>query len=272
MFHITCFADEISPDFNEQIRVVKNAGIHYVELRSAWDINILDLDDCKLNKMKRTLDENEIKVSCLGSPIGKYYIEDVFEQHLEKFKHGLDVANFFGCDFIRVFSFYSRDSDISQFGDEVIRRLRIMLKMSEQQGVRMVHENEEGIFGHRSQQCLELAKALDSKFFGLVLDPANYCLAGEKPFDESYQVLQKYVQYIHVKDFSRELGRMVEVGKGDGQFAKLLPALSGKDIYLSLEPHLDVAGQFRGFSGEKKFLEDYECLKELILENGMEFD
>ena len=44
MWTLSGFVDEISPDFTEQCRVAAGLGLKYVELRSAWDVNILDLE------------------------------------------------------------------------------------------------------------------------------------------------------------------------------------------------------------------------------------
>lgn len=271
MFKITCFADEISSDFQTQIEVVKKQGLKYVELRSAWDINILDLNLMQLSTMKRILDENSIKVSCIGSPIGKVFIEDSFDEHLEKFIHGLELAHFFGCDYMRIFSFYSR-TDIKQKKDEVLNKLQLMVNLAKEEKVTLVHENETMIYGDTSIQCLELAKEIEGDNFGLVLDPANYLIAGERPFDDSFMRLNQYIKYVHVKDYSTKESKMVYVGQGDGQFDLIFTELKNRELFLSLEPHLDVAGQFRGFTGEKKFIKDCDCLKALLREHNIEFE
>lgn len=57
MFKISCFADEISSDIYEQIEVMKRNNIKYVELRSVWNKNVLELNDIELNTVREALPE-----------------------------------------------------------------------------------------------------------------------------------------------------------------------------------------------------------------------
>ena len=60
-------------------------------------------------------------------------------------------------------------------------------------------------------------------------------------------------------------GSVVLAGTGDGDYPAILADAyaSGYRGFLSLEPHLSVAGQFSGFSGPKLFTEDAVALKEM---------
>ncbi len=91
MWTLSGFADEISPDLDEQCAVAKELGLRHIEVRSAWDVNILDLDDEQLRTMKETLARNEIGVSSIGSPIGKIFIDEDFPPHLERMRHAAEV-------------------------------------------------------------------------------------------------------------------------------------------------------------------------------------
>jgi hypothetical protein len=52
------FIDEISKDFTEQCKVASDLGMHYVQVRSAWGTNILDLDSDQLATVRETLAES----------------------------------------------------------------------------------------------------------------------------------------------------------------------------------------------------------------------
>ena len=67
--------------------------LRYVEVRSAWGTNILDLDDGQLGTVRETLAEFGLKVSSIGSPIGKITIDDEFPPHLERMRHAVEVAH-----------------------------------------------------------------------------------------------------------------------------------------------------------------------------------
>ena len=75
MWTLSGFVDEISDDFSEQCKVAADLGLRYVEVRSAWGTNILDLDESQLNTLRETLASNDLKVSSIGSPIGKISID-----------------------------------------------------------------------------------------------------------------------------------------------------------------------------------------------------
>ena len=92
MWTLSGFVDEISADPIEQCQVARGLGLRYVEIRSAWGVNILDLDSDQLATLQRTLSEHELKVSSIGSPIGKIFIDEHFEPHLERMRHAADVA------------------------------------------------------------------------------------------------------------------------------------------------------------------------------------
>ena len=101
MWTLSGFIDEISPDFTEQCKVASGLGLKYAEVRSAWDINILDLDAEQLRAVQETLADHGLAVSSIGSPIGKIYIDEEFGPHLDRMKHAADVAHELSAPYIR---------------------------------------------------------------------------------------------------------------------------------------------------------------------------
>ncbi len=76
---------------------------------------------------------------------------------------------------------------------------------------------------------------------------------------------------IRVKDALAATGAVVPAGMGDGQVRLTLAALaeSGFAGFVSLEPHLAVAGRFGGFSGPEDFTRATSALKGLLADLGM---
>ncbi len=105
------FIDEISDDFTEQCKVASGLGLRYVEVRSAWGINILNLDSGQLASLREVLAEYGLQVSSIGSPIGKISIDDEFPPHLERMRHAVDVAQLLEAPYIRLFSFFIPEGD-----------------------------------------------------------------------------------------------------------------------------------------------------------------
>ena len=69
MFVLSAFADEISPEPQEQIDVLKSCGIRHIEFRSIHKTNVLMLSDAQIAEFKELLDREGFKLSAIGSPI-----------------------------------------------------------------------------------------------------------------------------------------------------------------------------------------------------------
>ena len=76
---------------------------------------------------------------------------------------------------------------------------------------------------------------------------------------------------LQVKDALAATGAVVPAGMGDGQVRLTLAALdeSGFAGFVSLEPHLAVAGRFGGFSGPEDFTRAASALVGLLDGLGM---
>src|SRR6266550_4965983 len=101
MFTISAFADEISPDPQQQIAVLKSCGVRHIEFRSILGTNVLALSDLQVREFKSLLDARGFRLSAIGSPIGKVRIDEPFEPHLEKFRRAVELAQQFGTQNIR---------------------------------------------------------------------------------------------------------------------------------------------------------------------------
>ncbi len=106
MIRLSAFADEISPDLDEQIAALSSEHIHFLDLRGVWNTNVLDLTDQQVARIKETLDAHGIGVAAIGSPIGKVPIDSSFDEHLHHFERAITVAQTLQTPYIRIFSFY----------------------------------------------------------------------------------------------------------------------------------------------------------------------
>jgi sugar phosphate isomerase/epimerase len=264
MVKLSGFADEISPDLDVQLDTLESLGIKYFEFRAVWGKNVLALSSEELDRVKAEIDRRGICVSALGSPVGKARIDADFEDYKGLVQHAIDVANRMEAPNIRVFSFYCDDLDKDR--DEVMRRMQAMVDMAAAGGVTMLHENEKGIYGEQAERCLDLHQSVTGKNFRATFDPANFVQAGVKPFDTAYPMLKSYIAYFHIKDAIMDEGRVVPAGEGDGQIRELMAAAkdTGYDGFLSLEPHLKVAGHSTGFTGPDLFATAVNALRGIL--------
>jgi sugar phosphate isomerase/epimerase len=263
------FADEISPDLDEQLAVLAAESISHLELRSVWSTNVADLDDTQVARVRRELDDAGVQVSAIGSPIGKIGIDAPLEPELERMRRVADVADALGTPLVRVFSFFiPPDQDPQLYRTRVIDRMAALAGIAAERGLVLAHENEKEIYGDRPERCADIIASVGSPALRATFDAANFVQCGVRPHSDAYELLRPYLVYVQVKDAVAATGEVVPAGQGDGEVRETLSALrdSGFEGYLSLEPHLAMAGRFGGFSGPDEFREAAAALKSLLAE------
>ncbi|MEV4647303.1 sugar phosphate isomerase/epimerase family protein [Saccharopolyspora sp. NPDC049357] len=273
MWTLSGFSDEISPDLQEQASLLGELGLSYLEFRSAWGTNVLDLDDEQLTRAKDLLDNHGLRVSSIGSPIGKIFLDEDFEVHLARARHAVDVAHRFDAPYIRIFSFFMRPgTDPDDARDEVLRRMRALADVAERGGVVLLHENEKEIYGDIPRRCVDVLESVGSPNLRAAWDAANFVQVGVRPFTEGYAALRPYLEYVQIKDAHLVDGEVCAAGRGDGEVAETVRALreDGFDGFFSLEPHLSQTHSLGGFSGPELFTEAWQAFTALLKEEGIE--
>lgn len=270
------FADEIHADIEKQIKLLNQLGQKYIELRSANGKGIADYTMEEAMHIKEKLDAKGIKISAIGSPIGKILITDPFEPHYEKFKHVVSLAKLFETKYIRMFSFFiPQGENPNNYREEVFARIEKLVEYAKEKDVTLLHENEKDIYGDTAVRCYDLMNPFFGEHFKCTFDFANFIQCGQDTV-EAYDMLKPYIEYIHVKDARMEDGEVVPSGQGDGQLASIFNQLdiNGFQGFLSLEPHLS---NFDGFNqlevnvrdkkqmdGEYTYQFAYHCLKNIL--------
>ncbi len=278
-FILSGFADEIAPDLKTQIEVLNRLDIHWLEMRGVNGKNVSDYTPEEMREIGKQLGSGGIRVSSIGSPIGKINICDGFDEHFEKFKNTVELAKVLETEYIRIFSFFMPEGEKPEkYRDEVLGRMSRFVKYAERMGITLLHENEKGIYGDTAPRCLDILESIGSERLRAVFDPANFVQCGQKTYPEAYEMLKPYISYMHVKD-SKKDGEVVPSGMGDGCVREIYKALArdGYCGFASLEPHLT---NFVGFSeleasghleslpegGEKCFTAAAEAIRKIIAE------
>src|SRR5262245_18178856 len=133
MFTLSAFADEIDPDPQKQIEVLKQCGVRHIELRSILKTNVLDLTDLQIAELKSLFDQHGFRLSAIGSPIGMIKINDPFEPHLKRFRRALELCKVFDTPNIRMFSYYLPEGGGTwdNWRRDVLNRMWDKLKLAE---------------------------------------------------------------------------------------------------------------------------------------------
>ena len=250
MVKVYAFADEASGSIDKQIEAMKRNGLQGLEIRNVDGVNVSDISLEKAEEVHRKMEAAGLKVWSIGSPLGKIGIDDAFEPHLEKLKHTLEVAKILECKNIRMFSFYlPQGKEPEQYREEVLYRLREMVKVAEGTGITLCHENEKGIYGDNAARCLDIHKEVPE--LGGIFDPANFIQCGQETM-EAWELLHPYITYMHIKD-ALESGMVVPAGAGVGHLKEIVDAFraQGGDS-VTIEPHLTVFEGLRELEGKDR--------------------
>jgi len=263
------FADEISPDPQAQLATLAAESISHLELRSAWSVNVADFTDEQLAAFRAATDDAGVRVSAIGSPVGKIPIQAPLGPELDRMRRVADVASGLGTTLVRVFSFFMPAGEPPErYRGQVIDRMGALAGIAEEHGLILAHENEKEIYGDVPGRCADLIAEVGSPALRATFDPANFVQCGVRPFAEAYALIRPYLVYLQVKDALAATGEVVPAGQGDGELRQTLAALrdSGFAGFVSLEPHLVQAGRFGGFSGPEGFARAASALKFLLNE------
>lgn len=271
MLKLSGFGDEIAADFETQLREMRMLDLNYIALRNLWGTNILDLNPGQKKRARDLLRKYGMGVSEIGSPLGKVQITDPWKKEWLRYERAISMAHFFSSPRIRIFSFYfPKGQPAEKYRSQVIDRLGQMTDRAAKEGIVLLHENEENIYGETGFRCKDMVESINSPHFRLIFDPANFVFCGTYAYTQWYEMLEPYITHIHIKDvtFQRQFRK---AGQGDSEFPEFIRALAKKNFsgFATMEPHLSHGGQFSGFSGPGLFGEATMAFRDLCDRAGM---
>ena len=214
--------------------------------------------------MRETLDEYGLKVSSIGSPIGKITIDDEFPPHLERMRHAVEVAKTLEAPYIRLFSFFIPEgTDPDSRRDEVLSRMSALAEVAADADVILVHENEKEIYGDIPRRCLDIVTV------GVVAQAAAGLGSGQLRPGRGPPV-HRGVRHAAApcRTTSRSRTRCWPTGRSwspapaTASCVETVRALraDGFDGFFSLEPHLGEYTAFGALSGPELFTQAWQGL------------
>jgi sugar phosphate isomerase/epimerase len=279
MFRLSAFADEIDPDPQKQIDVLKQCGVRHIEFRSILKTNVLDLTDLQIKEFKSLLDKEGFKLSAIGSPIGKVKIDLPFGPHLERFKRAVELCKVFETRNIRLFSYYLPEGggDWDNWRRDVLDRMWDKCRVAEKAGVRLIHENEHNIYGDSPDRLVDLLDTVSTQLddpgtFGAAYDPANFVFCGYDPW-EGWQRTKEWTVHFHIKDWAKGEPHGRIPGEGQGRIPEVMAeAVQRKyDGFATMEPHLMGGGPTGGVTGPELFPKAVAAFKQILDKAGAQY-
>lgn len=247
---LSAFADEYADSLKEQCEALNKFGFCYIELRGVNGKNVSVLTEGEVNETKKILDDYGMKVSSIGSPLGKIDIKGDLNAHFETAKRVYEMANILGAKNVRMFSFYSKETPFDKCKGEIYSGLEKFVELSDDTGLTLCHENEALIYGESPEKCLEIAEYFGGRI-KCVFDMGNFVLDGYEPMS-AYKLLSDHIEYFHIKD-ALYAGAIVPAGKGEAKIKEILDDYKEngrKDTFITLEPHLQTFSGLNALVGK----------------------
>lgn len=249
---LSAFSDEYADGFAQQLEAMNRFGIGCIELRFVDKKNVADLTDAEVNAVCRQLMDAGIRVSAIGSPLGKVAIDGDWQAHLDRTKRICETACRLEAELVRIFSFYLPEGeDPARYRSQVLDRLGQMLDIAGSYGVTFGHENEARIYGDSPARCLDLMESFRGRL-RCVFDMGNFVLGGHDPYPDAYESLKPYIGWFHIKDALRA-GAIVPAGKGEAHIGQILRdyrETGTGSVFVTLEPHLQTFSGLNAIAGK----------------------
>lgn len=256
---IAAITDEYSPDLATALDAMVETGMTGAELRVLWGKNILDLSDDELKKTRDMLQERNLKVISIASPIlkcvlpGSPDIDTRFQHDVFASKHTFDdqprlaerafaIAKFMGAPIVRVFSYW-RTVQPEKCFDGIVKALDGLSTQAAADGITIGIENEHACNISTAADTAKVLAVLPHDNLKVVWDPANCLISGQDPFPEGYRQLPpSRIGHVHIKDCTVGADHKYVFGPvgtrsvdWKGQIAAL--KADGYPGYISLETH-----------------------------------
>lgn len=263
----------LDKSLDEFCRVAYSLGVKFVEI---WPPQLKEGVDI----VKATLQQYGLQVACINCPIAPNKPDP--ENWQERLQEAIQTAAKLGANFISTFFGVHPDRSLAEAIFLYREAIYPCLDAARKHGITILVENEfdpEGKEPTRTaEQTLLLLETINDPNLRLNFDPCNFLIAGEEPYPHAYEMLKRFIAYLHIKDATRfsemrhgsadhhrlfisHLGKFIclPVGEGAVNYDGLLNALrrDGYDGFLTLEPHTVPERLLSTFKASIQFLRQW---------------
>lgn len=270
-FPLSGFADEISPELEVQISTLQRLGVGGIDVRGLDGLNVLQLSAERLADLKEAAESAGIRIQCVGSPVNKVPVSAQNRKNeIAKLAKSIEAAKILGTERIRIFTPETGAGDDDEAGwPEVKSWMGEMAEMARDADLMLIHENDARFFGAFPNNCRRLLDEFGGPYFKAIYDFSNAVLIGF-PTRVWFPWILPHLDTLHIKDSIEATQQIVPAGEGEGDMVETMRYLIGQNWVgtLTLEPHLQAAGAFGGFSGPELFEVAAKAIRRVVSEAG----
>ncbi len=214
---LAAITDEFSPDLATAIDAMAGVGVTGAELRVIDGRNVLDLDNDELTAARRTIEARGLRTIGVATPLYKcelpggpppdpavmrdvFGARHTFADQARLADRAFEVAERMGAPLLRVF-WYWRTVEPARCLAAVVDTLGALADRAGRRGLVIGLENEHACNVATGAEAATLLAALDHPALGLIWDPANALVQGERAFPDGYRRLPPArIVHVHAKD------------------------------------------------------------------------
>jgi L-ribulose-5-phosphate 3-epimerase len=255
---LAAVTDEFSPDLSRALPAIAAHGFRAVELRMIGSKNVADLNDAEVDAVRAQVEAHGLRVLGIASPLLKCVLPDAppldprFQQDIFGAQYHyedqprladrvLDIATRAGARLVRVFSYW-RTVDPARTFDRVAAALPALAVQAHARDLTIGLENEHACNVATGSEAGRMLRLANHPGLGLIWDPANALVTGERPYPEGYAAIPiTRIVHVHAKDcrVTNHQPTWGPIGDMDVRWREQLQALvcDGYTGAISLETH-----------------------------------
>lgn len=237
----------ISQNFETALKIMQNDGISYAELQFIWDTEICHHTEEENKKMKKLLDQYDIKVACImkhvlnGMSVMDTETEDeAYQEQIRLLKKSIRLARYFGTNITRIQPFAKQnvvfgdggaDKYLSGYNKSWTKFLKLLdpcCQIAEDAGIDIVMETGTGSYIHTVALAKKAIETLGCSRLKILWDPANCLYSMEDPV-QAYESAADYIVDVHIKDIriNKPLAAITYCPLGYGEMAQYTETIAG---------------------------------------------
>uniref|UniRef100_UPI00402AF009 sugar phosphate isomerase/epimerase family protein n=1 Tax=Bacillus sp. DX2.2 TaxID=3073452 RepID=UPI00402AF009 len=266
--YITALSDEISTDFEMQLKILKENDLRFIDLRDINGRNILEFSDSEIKYIKEKLLKSEITVSCISTRIGKEHFPNKTTQMYEIFsdlKKAISIAKKLDSNFVRIFSFYYED--VNYVEGNILNLLNKLNDLAKLNKITLLVENEPGTYTDNIENIFGIFDKIQSDNLRLLWDTGNFAEMGNNPYTREYLLVLSLIKYIHIKDIKIATKEKVFPGDGDCGIQQFITDITHKNYkgFVCLEPLVIYNKKYSNvYSKEELFSRSVESFSQIL--------